>query len=195
MHGHKVALIDLDTDQGSAFDWNESREPGRKFDAVKATAAELPDLLEKAQAAGIGLTIIDTAPHTSSEATAAAKLADLVLVPCRPARFDLRAMTATLLALQASKTPAVVAINAAPQGYRLVDEARAALAKTGITVLPAVVHQYAALSHAVTGGLSVHEYAPDSAATAEIEALHTAIAEYLDLAPQAQPAARRAAAR
>jgi chromosome partitioning protein len=43
MRGHKVALIDIDFDQGSAFDWNESREPARKFDAKKAEAADEMD--------------------------------------------------------------------------------------------------------------------------------------------------------
>src|SRR5271169_1172535 len=95
MHHHKTAIIDIDP-QGSAYDWNESREPGRKFDAVKANAAQLPGLLQKAEAAGVEFATIDTAPHTDKEAAAAAKLADFVLIPCRPARFDLKAIASTL---------------------------------------------------------------------------------------------------
>jgi chromosome partitioning protein len=181
MRGHKVALIDIDFDQGSAFDWNESREPARKFDAKKAEAAELPGLLQKAEAAGIGFTIIDTAPHTDKEATAAAKLADFVLIPCRPSRFDLRAMARTIVALQSTKTPRAIVINGAPHGFRLIEEARAALAKSGLTVLPEVVHQWAPLSHAVTGGLSIHEYEPGGLAAGEIEKLYAAVAGFLDL--------------
>src|ERR1700720_3452811 len=66
MHGHRVALIDIDP-QGSVYDWNESREPGRKFDARRAAAGEVPELLRKAEAAGVNLAIVDTAPHTSRE--------------------------------------------------------------------------------------------------------------------------------
>ena len=189
MQGHKVALIDIDTDQGSAFDWNESRAPERKFDAKKTTAAELPGLLQKAQAAGIGLTIIDTAPHTDKEATAAAKLADFVLIPCRPSRFDLRAVAHTIVAVRATKAPCAIIINAAPHGFRLIEEAREALAKSGVTVLANVVHQWAALSHAVTGGLSIHEYEPGSLAADEIEQLYQAITKFLDLAPDRPQAA------
>jgi chromosome partitioning protein len=181
MHHHKTAIIDIDP-QGSAYDWNESREPGRKFDAVKADAAQLPGLLQKAEAAGIELAIIDTAPHTDKEAAAAAKLADFVLIPCRPGRFDLKAIASTLATLQTLKTPRAVVINAAPPGgFRLAEEARAALTQSGVTVLPDVLHQYAPLSHAVIDGRSVHEYDPDGQAAAEIEKLFAAVAGFLDL--------------
>jgi chromosome partitioning protein len=180
MHQHKTALIDIDP-QGSAYDWNESREAGRKFDAVKADAAQLSGLLQKAEAAGIDVAIIDTAPHTDKEAAAAAALADFVLIPCRPARFDLKAIASTLATLQTVKTPRAVVINAAPHGFRLADEARTALAQLGVTVLPDTVHQFAALSHAVIDGRSVHEYDPDGQAASEIEKLYDAVAGFLDL--------------
>jgi chromosome partitioning protein len=193
MYGQRVAIIDVDP-QGSAFAWNEIREPGRKFDAVNATVAELPGLLKKAEAAGTDLAIIDTAPHTNKDPPAVAQLADFVLIPARPAFFDLKAMASTVIALHMTKTPRAVVINAAPRGYRLVDEARASLEKAGVTVLAEPIHQYAALGHAVTGGLSIHEYAPDSPAAAEIEGLYKALAGYLDLRTALpKPAARRLA--
>ena len=182
MHHHKTAIIDIDP-QGSAYDWNESRGAGRKFDAVKADAAQLPGLLQKAEAAGIDLAIIDTAPHTDKEAAAAATLADFVLIPCRPARFDLKAIASTLATLQTVKTPRAVVINAAPHGFRLADEARTALGQF-VTVLPDALHQFAALSHAVIDGRSVHEYDPDGQAAGEIEKLYAAVAGFLDLRAQ-----------
>jgi chromosome partitioning protein len=190
MHGLRVAVIDLDHDQASAFDWNESRPADRKFDAVKATAAELPGLLAKSQAAGIDFVIIDTAPHTSKEATEAAKLSDYVMIPCRPSRFDLRAIASTLVALQSTKTPHAVLINAAPQGYRLVEEARAQLAETGVTVLPDVVHRWVALDYAVNSGESVHEFEPEGDAAAEIAKVYDTVAGFLGLSPPL-PASRK----
>lgn len=191
MHDQKVAIIDLDP-QGSAFDWNESRKPDREFDAAKATARELAGLLKQGERAGVDLTIIDTAPHVTADAALAAQLSDFVLVPCRPARFDLKAVASTLVMLAAAKTPHAVVINVAPHGFRLVDEARAELAKSGVTVLPNVVHQFAALSHAVIDGSSVHEYDPDGQAAAEIEQLyHHITGLYGD---PAEPARRKQAA-
>ena len=40
--------------------------------------------------------VLDTAPHADQAALQAARVADLVLVPCRPALFDLMAIRSTL---------------------------------------------------------------------------------------------------
>jgi chromosome partitioning protein len=170
-HGQETALIDID-EQGSLHDWNESRDAGRKFEAAKATAGQLPELLQKADAAGMDLSIIDTAPHAHADAAIAAQLADFVLIPCRPARFDLKAIASTIVMVRAAKKPHAVVINAAPHGFRLVEEARAALEQLGVVVLPDVVHQFADLSHAVIDGRSVHEYEPEGTAASEIDKLY-----------------------
>src|SRR5271155_1338744 len=88
----KTAIIDIDP-QSSAFQWNESRPDGRKLDAVKGDVRQLSSFLAKAQAGGIDLVIIDTAPHSDSAAAIAAQLADFVLslppCPLRPGRRSL----------------------------------------------------------------------------------------------------------
>ena len=166
----KTAILDIDP-QGSAFQWNQSRPDDAKLDAIKADASSLAALLEKAAAGGIDLAIIDTAPHSNDAAAIVARLADFVLIPCRPARFDLDAIASTLDIAKVANTPAAVVINAAPRG-RLAEEARAALMRQGVTVLETVLHQRAAYSHAVIDGRSVHEYEPKGAAAAEIEELY-----------------------
>jgi chromosome partitioning protein len=166
----KTAIIDIDP-QRSAYQWNASRPDGQKLDAVMADADQLAGLLQKAKAGGIDLTIIDTAPHSNASAAIAARLADYVLIPCRPARFDLDAIASTVDITRAANTPAAIVINAAPRG-RLAEEARAALMGKGITVIETVLHQRAAYSHAVIDGRSVHEYEPKGAAAAEIDDLY-----------------------
>ena len=166
----KVAIIDIDP-QRSAYQWNESRPEGQKLDAVTADAEALAGLLQRAKAGGIDLAIIDTAPHSNAAAAIAARLADYVLIPCRPARFDLDAIASTVDIAKAANTPAAVVINAAPRG-RLAEEARAALARKGVTVISTVLHQRAAYSHAVIDGRSVHEYEPKGTAAEEIDSLY-----------------------
>jgi chromosome partitioning protein len=166
----RTALIDIDP-QSSAFNWNESRDEGRKLDAAKAEAGQIPALLQQAKAGGIDLAIIDTAPHSDSAAAIAAQYADLVLIPCRPARFDLDAIASTVQIATVAKKSAAVVINAAPRG-KLAEEARAALERQGITVIDTVLHQRAAYSHAVIDGRSVHEYEPGGKAAAEIDELY-----------------------
>jgi chromosome partitioning protein len=173
----RTALIDLDP-QGSAHDWNESREDGEKLDAVKATSGQLAALLKHAKAAGADLAILDTAPHSDSVAAIAAQFADFVLIPCRPARFDLKAIGSTAQIAKLAKTPAAVVINAAPRG-KLAEEARAALQQQGIAVIEPVLQQRAAYGHAVIDGRSVHEYEPDGKAAAEIDALFACVRQLL----------------
>lgn len=165
-----TAIIDIDP-QGSAFQWNQSRPDAIKLSAIKADASQLVGLLHTAKERGIDLAIIDTAPHSNDAAAIVASLADLVLIPCRPARFDLDAITSTLDIAKAANALAAVVINAAPRG-KLAEEARAALRRQGFTVLETVLHQRAAYSHAVIDGRSVHEYEPKGAAAAEIEELY-----------------------
>lgn len=172
-HKLKTALIDIDP-QASAWKWNESRADGRKLDAIRGEAGQIPAFLQQAKAGGIDLVIIDTAPHSDSAAAIAAQLADLVLIPCRPARFDLDAIASTVDIARLAKARAVVVINAAPRG-KLADEARDALKEQGIAVLDTVLHQRAAYSHAVIDGRSVHEYEPDGKAAAEVDELYNHI--------------------
>lgn len=175
----RTALIDIDP-QGSAADWNESRPENKRLDSVKATAGQLAALLKQAKSAGADLVIIDTAPHANSAAAEAATLADLILIPCRPSRFDLKTIGTSTEIAKLAKTRAVVVINAAPRG-KMSDEARTALEGQGVTVIEPVMQQRAAYSHAVIDGQAVHEYEPDGKAAAEIDALFTCIRNLLKI--------------
>ena len=62
---------------------------------VSAQAARLDGILATAREHGAALTLIDSAPHAESGTLAAARAADLVLVPCRPSILDLRTVTAS----------------------------------------------------------------------------------------------------
>jgi chromosome partitioning protein len=170
----KTGILDIDP-QHSAYSWNESRPEDRKLDAVATDARQLAALLRQADTAGVNLAIIDTAPHSSGDAAIAAKLADLVLIPCRPARFDLDAVASTLEIAKAANTPAVVVINTAMPRGLLAKEARETLARQGAKVLTPVLHQRVAYSHAVIDGRSVYEYEPGGQAAAEITDLYNHI--------------------
>lgn len=175
----RTALIDLDP-QGSAHDWNESREGEDKFDAVRAHSGQLATLLKQAKIDGADLVIVDTAPHSDSAAAIVAQLSDFILMPCRPARFDLKAIGSTAQIAKLARTPAVVVINAAPRG-RLANEARAVLEQQGITVIDPVLQQRAAYSHAVIDGHSVHEYEPNGKAAEEIDALFACVRQAINI--------------
>lgn len=173
-----MALIDPDP-QRSTIRRNESRPAERRLDVVAADSRQLPTLLAKANAAGVDLIVVDTAPHSDEAAALAATASDYVLIPVRPARFDLDAVASTIAITTAARKPAAIVINAAPRG-RLAEEARATLERRGIRVVETVLHQRVAYSHAVINGRSVHEYEPEGAAAQEVESLYHHITRLLD---------------
>src|ERR1017187_4024553 len=86
-----TVLIDLDP-QASAKTWHDIRMSKEAPFVVSAQASRLEEVIAVSRSNGAGLVIIDTAPHSESMALAAARAADLVLIPCRPAILDLKAI-------------------------------------------------------------------------------------------------------
>jgi chromosome partitioning protein len=168
--GHQAALIDLDP-QVSATGWKDSR-PQDTPAVVSAQAARLPQVLQAAAQAGAALTVIDTAPHTESPALAAARAADLILIPCRPAILDLRAISLTVDVAKLAGTPAAVVLNAVPPRGPLAEEARVAIAQYGVIVAPVCLGQRSTYVHALTVGQAAQEYEPHGKAAEEIVQLY-----------------------
>src|SRR6516225_966404 len=104
--GHRVALIDCDP-QKSAGDWWRARQDDEPV-LVEAPAEGLGAVLGAARGDGVDVAFIDTAPHADTDATAAARAADLALIPCRPSILDLRAIGATVELVHAIKKPAAI---------------------------------------------------------------------------------------
>jgi len=167
--GLKTALFDLDP-QASAASWSDKRSTPSPA-VVSAQAPRLSSLLEQAAAQEADLVIIDSAPNADTASLAAAKAADFILIPCRPAAFDLDAIGTTLsLAVVAGK-PAYVVLNAVPPQGKLAEEARETLSKAGIRVADLVLHHLVAFSHSVNDGRTAQEYDPKSKAANEIALL------------------------
>src|ERR1700690_408678 len=85
-----TVLIDLDP-QASAKTWHDIRARKDAPFVVSAQASRLEEVLEVSRTNGAEFVIIDTAPHSEAAALAAARAADLVLIPCRPSILDLKA--------------------------------------------------------------------------------------------------------
>ncbi|MEJ1297687.1 MAG: ParA family partition ATPase [Candidatus Sedimenticola sp. (ex Thyasira tokunagai)] len=169
LFGQPAVIVDLDP-QASAKAWHDSREDETPI-VISAHASRLDDVLSVARENGAGLTIIDTAPHSESDALKAARAADLILIPCRPAVLDLRAIASTKELSDLAKTPAVAVINAAPPRGHLADEAAEAIRGYGLDVAPVTIAQRAAFVHSLTLGKTALEYEPKGKAAHEVKAL------------------------
>ena len=167
--GFRAAVFDLDP-QASATRWADKRKSSTPV-VVPAQASRLPNLLEQASAQSADLVLIDSAPNADSASLAAARAADLILIPCRPAMFDLDAIGATLNLATVANKPAWVVLNAVPSQGKLGAEAMAALQQGGVQVAPPMLHQLVGFSHAVNDGRTAPEYDPKSRAASEIKAL------------------------
>jgi chromosome partitioning protein len=169
-----AVLIDTDI-QRSAKDWWDARQAETPL-VAEGTADELPQLLAEAREQGHPWVIVDTAPHAADDIRKIAAVCDLVVIPCRPAVMDLRAIGKTVEIVRATRKPAVIVLNACPPSpgigeSSIVREARTALAGYGIPVAKPVVTQRAALSHALIDGRAVTEFEPKGKAAGELHAL------------------------
>jgi chromosome partitioning protein len=165
-----TVIIDLDP-QASAAAWKDLRSAETPA-VVSAQAARLEQVLAAAESNGVNLAILDTAPHSESASLAAARAADLVLLPCRPAILDLRAIHITVDLVRLASRPAAIVLNAVPPRGGLADDASAAVAQYELPVAPVRIAQRAAYMHSLTLGQTAQEYEPDGKAADEISRLY-----------------------
>lgn len=168
--GVKALLIDLDP-QGNLLGWAD-RRGDRAPDVQALHASRLDAELASAAAEGYQMAVIDTAPSADRTAMVAAKAASLILVPCRPAQFDMDAVWATLTTCQMVKRPSLVVLNQAPIRSRVVDESLAALRSQQAVVSATIIRSRVAFQHCLTDGQTAGEFEPGGPAAQEITALY-----------------------
>jgi chromosome partitioning protein len=173
--GQTVAVIDLDP-QASSAGWKDSRAADSPV-VVAIPHSRLPQAMETAKAAGASLALIDTAPHSEGAAMAAARAADLILIPCRAGILDLRAISTTAEVVKLTGKRAFVVLNAVPpRATSMLADAREAVAVHGLEVAPVAVQQRAAFAHALTAGQTAEEYEPEGKAAEEAGELYKWVA-------------------
>jgi|RhiMetdeSRZDD1v2_1073273.scaffolds.fasta_scaffold15948_15 chromosome partitioning protein len=177
--GAAAVIVDLDP-QASATSWSDLREQETPA-VVSAQATRLAQVLATVEAHGAALVFIDTAPHVESAALAAARAADLILIPCRPAILDLKAIGMTIDLVRIAKTPAVVVLNAVPPRGPLTREAGEAVEGYGIPLSPVSLGHRSAFVHALTAGATAQEYEPHGKAAEEVTKLYTWICRHVGM--------------
>ena len=169
--GHTTILIDLDP-QASAAKWKDYREGDTPF-VITAPASRLPEVLDRAKTSGATLAILDTAPHTEIAALDAANVAEMALIPCKPALIDLQAITSTINVTRLANVPARIIFNAVPPRGDRVDQAREAVKVFDVPCAPCEIGNRIAFSDSYNAGLTAQEYEPSGKASQEIGALYT----------------------
>jgi chromosome partitioning protein len=143
-------LVDSDP-QGSAMRWADAAatDDGLGLRSV-AVALPTPDLGRRLQgiAAGYGWVVIDTPPGHLGIVQAAARAANVMVVPCQPTLMDLDRVRATLDVASESGRPAAVLLTRARTNTRALAAAREALEEAELPVIEAIVPQREAIAGA-----------------------------------------------
>ena len=177
--GHTAAVIDLDP-QATAANWGDRRAADAP-EVISGQAARLPALVNAARQNGADFLVLDTAPNADQVVSLAARAADLVLIPCRAAAFDLEAIETTLMLAKAALKPAYVVLNAVPPRSGVGREAAEGLVARGAKVAPHQLTHRAAFAHGVIDGRSAQEFEPNGKAADEIEALYEWLCGVVDM--------------
>ena len=145
---------------------------------IDAQASRLGNALAKARESGVAWAIIDTPPPSAEAALAAAKLADLIVMPIRPQMYDLETIPNTLELIatagagRTATIPVIAILNAIPARGSRHEQARDSLVSLGLRVCDKTIGQRAAFGDAAALGLSVLEYDKTGRAASEIREVY-----------------------
>jgi chromosome partitioning protein len=174
IQGRRVAMLDIDP-QASLFTWFNLRR--RRLDHAPdglvvqglsgwRLGSELRRLRDD-----FDLVLVDSPPHAESDAKAAIRAADLVLLPCQPNALDAWATRPTLEIAKAERTGALLVLNRVPPRSRAADQIRAEIEAQGWPLAAASLGNRQAFAASIGEGRGVAETAPRSAAGQEIAGL------------------------
>lgn len=171
LRGQSVVIIDLDPQQ-SAARWARLRSTDNPV-IVSGHGPNVADLVGRAKEGGADLVIIDTAPKSESAALAAAKLADVVVIPCQPSSLDLDAIADSVNIVHLAKKPGFFVLNNCRASSTLADEAADALSDYGLAIAPVRIGSRVAFIKSLAEGKGVMEHEPGRSAATEIGQLYT----------------------
>jgi len=169
--GRQALLLDLDP-QASASFWSDGRSDATGPAVTAIPPARLEHYLAAAREADADLVVIDTPPFAKDIAYDAAKLADFVIIPAKPAVLDIIAMTRTIDLIKAFSKRAAVVLTFCPPIGRELEEAQEAIRQLDVELCPQRIGNRIAFSRAQQSGLAAQEYEPNGRAAEEILQLY-----------------------
>jgi len=197
--GQAVAVLDLDP-QTNAANWKDRR--AAENPAVLPTPiGRLRQAMEACAANGADIVIIDTPGKSDSTAIAAAKAADVVLVPTAAQIFELETLRSVreLIGMAGNPRAFVVINEMHPSAVKLAEEAKAVAAEaSGLPVCSVHLCSRDIYGSAPAEGKAPNETEPGGKAAEELRQLYKFISALNDKSEseghgeQVSPSANRA---
>jgi chromosome partitioning protein len=190
--GFTTLAINLDR-QPPLHAWSKARLasniPNDRLQVISANIGELPFLLQEAARQGVNLVIIDTAPYAKREIIDICRLSEIVLMPIKPAVWDIVALRETVEVLSLSKTSAygtgaaldkaIVVLNCVDSRTSEADQALEALDGLGVKyICKTRIGERIDVRKAAAIGQGVCEFAPHGKTAAEFAALFNEIVQW-----------------
>lgn len=169
----RVLLVDADK-QGSASTWASLREETPFTVASLARPNMHRDVAR--MAADHAHTVIDGPPHAEDIGRSCIIAADFVALPIEPSGLSTWAADLTVRQIQEAQAfkeslRCAFVISRKIRGTVIGRDIRTMAAEAGIPILAAEIEQRVPFAEAMTLGRTIYEYAPESKATADIDAL------------------------
>jgi chromosome partitioning protein len=181
--GHTVAVIDLDP-QATATKWKDRRLEENPA-VVSVQASRLKQALDAARDSGVDFAIIDSAGRSDDSALAAARAADLVLIPTRTSIVELETLPQVNDLLRIAGNPAAfVILNGLhpSAGRASIAETRNVLRDLyGLSTCPSHLCQRSAYAEAMVTGSTPQERDPEGKAGAELNELFRFVCEAVSM--------------
>lgn len=172
----RVAVLDMDTDQGSAMVWHEARRGKPGPAVIVVPDGSLQRALAAAQADGFDWVLLDAPPSVSPTTASIIAAADLVVIPIIPQPFDIAAVARTLKLI--GSKPHVFVLSNCPQKAPENREMAASLKAHGHKVV-GQVNNWRSLWRALVTGEAAAEIDPKGEPAAEYKTIFKAIQKEL----------------
>jgi chromosome partitioning protein len=171
--GKTAAILDMDVDQGSATKWGLRRKAAARASpeiaVYSAKSANLAAKLAELKTAGVDWVFLDLPGRDAPASSAGLKVADFILVPCRPLEDDVEPSLNTVGLIRRGGGKYAYLLNISPPQ---LDKARARkvaaeLTKAGHLVSPVIIVQRIGVPDANAKGMGVNESSPASLSAVE----------------------------
>ncbi len=181
LQGKSVIMLDIDP-QGSLTKWYNTRIENfgqtAKFPEVRTVTGWRVSNEVSRLAQDHDIVVIDSPPHTQTEAKIAIRSASLAIIPVQPSPVDMWATEPTVRLAAEERVPLLLVLNRVPPRTTLTEEIVQGLKAYDASIANTTLGNRVLLASSLLVGRGIGEYSPKSQACEEINALAAEVLQF-----------------